>query len=174
MPSNNATAATFNLDDVSGKFQDESDRACVALAAAELHAELDSLFKRHLDADHQLLEDGQPLGAFSTRTRLARALGWIDDEIRHDLDLVRNIIEAMLELDGRLPFKYFQIAEWCGMLKVGEKFFGGPEVDGLDFCDGLNPTPLPVDDRAAVAARRRFEVTVELLAKHLKGLPEYH
>lgn len=170
MSTSNATFATFNLEDVSGKYSKESDRACIALGAAELDAELSVLFQQRLDGDHQLLGDGQPLGAFSTRIRLAHALGWIGDEIRDDLQQVRVIGDSMLAWYGGSPFKYFDLAERCGALKVGEKFFGSRELEGLDFCDGLNPTPLPVGDREVEAARRRFEVTVELLAKHLQVL----
>lgn len=170
MSSRNASANTFNIEDVSGKYSKESDRACIALGAAELHAELGLLFQRHLVGDHQLLAADGPLGGISTRIRLAHALGWLSDEIRHDLEQVRRISDTMLELNGAPPFKCFLIAEWSGALKVGEKFFGSREVDGLDFCDGINPIPLPVDDRAAEAARRRFEVTVELLANHLQDL----
>lgn len=170
MSSRSANADTFNLADVSGKYSNESDRACIALGAAELHAELGLLFQRHLAGDHQLLASDGPLGGISTRIRLAHALGWLSDEIRHDLGQVQRISDTMLELDGPAPFKCFLIAEWSGALKVGEKFFGSREVDGLDFCDGINPIPLLVDDRAAEAARRRFEVTVELLAEHIRAL----
>lgn len=170
MSSSNPAVATFNLEDVSGKYSKESDRACIALGAAELNAELGVLFQQRLDGDHRLLASDGPLGGISTRIRLAHALGWLSDEIRHDLGLVQRISDTMLELDGPAPFKCFLIAEWSGALKVGEMFFGSREVDGLDFCDGINPIPLPVGDLAAEAARRRFEVTVELLAKHIRAL----
>ena len=82
----------FDLNAFSGPFRAESDRACAVLGAALLDARLERLYDRRLrNGKEELLSSNGPLGAFSARIRVARALAWISEDVRYDLDQIRDI-----------------------------------------------------------------------------------
>lgn len=165
------SAVNFGLEHCEGKFHGESDRACVALGVAELHRQLGLLFQRSLRGDQrQMLAPDGALGGFSTRVHLAHSLGWVDDNVRDDLYAVLSIQDDAGRGFGRSPFFDCIAADRCGALKVAASLLGGGIEDGLGVLDDLSPGMPIVDEATARAARRRFEVTVDLLAKHIGGL----
>lgn len=165
------STVSFGLEPFDGKFRGESDRACVALGVAELHTQLGLLFQRRLRGDQrQLLASNGALGGFSTRVQLAHALGWLAEDARDDLHAVLSVQDTVEQGFGRSPFFDRIAADRCGALKVAAALLGDAIDDGPDAPDDLRPAMRPVDEATARAARRRFEVTVELLAKHIGGL----
>jgi len=78
------------------QFSDESDRACVILAAALLDSALETLLKTQLlpaSSGEDPLFDGPnaPLASFSARIEMALRLGMIDSGFARSLHLVRRI-----------------------------------------------------------------------------------
>lgn len=162
------SAMNFGLEHFDGKFHGESDRACVALGVAELHAQLGLLFQRRLRGDQrQMLASDGALGGFSMRVQLAHALGWLTDDARDDLHAVLSMQDNVEQGFGRSPFLDRIAADRCGALKVAAALLGDASEEGLGALDDLRPAMQPVDEATARAARRRFEVTAELLAKHI-------
>src|SRR5438132_1135672 len=75
----------------------ESDRAAVVLGAAFLDAQLEDLFRAKLvpftpqDSFDNLFTSNGPLATFSARINLAFSLGWVSDNVRRDLHVIRDI-----------------------------------------------------------------------------------
>ena len=108
----------FDLNAFSGPFRAESDRACAVLGAALLDARLESLYDRRLrDCKQELLSGNGSLSTFSARIRVARALAWISEDVRYDLDQVREIRnEFAHNFDHELSFSTQSIADKCRTL----------------------------------------------------------
>lgn len=167
------TIPQFDLNAFSGPFRAESDRACAVLGAALLDARLESLYGRRLrNAKEELLSSNGPLGTFSARIRVARALAWIDEDVRFDLDQVRSIRnEFAHNVDHELSFSNQSITDKCRTLRVAQVL--------LDANEHAAATPHPnfgADVIRAMGAvfkppRQRFEITVEMIAQHLDELP---
>lgn len=166
------TPTECGLDPYQGIFSSESDQACIALGANLLHDELGNLLRDRFQGDQRaLLQSGGPLGALATRIQLTHALAWISDEVRDDLHRVLAIKERSMPGNQKAPFTDCITSDFCGALKVAEVLLGDGRNDGLGVHDGISPIAPPVGETAAKAARYRFEVTVELIARHLKRLP---
>ena len=77
------------------EFMNESDRACVILASAEMEVRLELLFIRFLKTNADLRKDlfsfAGPLGSFSARIKMAYALNLITKDFYSTLDLFRAI-----------------------------------------------------------------------------------
>jgi hypothetical protein len=163
----------FDLNAFSGPFRAESDRACAVLGAALLDARLESLYDRRLrTAREELLASSGPLGAFSARIRVARALAWISEDVRYDLDQIRSIRnEFAHNADHELSFTTQSIADKCRSLRVAQVL--------IEANEHAAATPHPNFSEALIRGmgavfnppRQRFEVTVEMLAQHLDDLP---
>jgi DNA-binding MltR family transcriptional regulator len=71
----------------------ESDRGCALVGGAILDEALADLLRAALapDTDANLFGQDSVLGAFSSRIKLAKAIGLINATDFHDLDLVRKI-----------------------------------------------------------------------------------
>lgn len=77
------------------EFMNESDRACIILASAEIEHRLQLLFEKVLHTNAKLRRDlfgyRGALGGFSTRAKLAYALGLIDKQFFDYLEEFRAI-----------------------------------------------------------------------------------
>jgi DNA-binding MltR family transcriptional regulator len=77
------------------EFVDESDRACVILASAEIELRFQQLFEKVLVTNSKLKKDlfdfRGPLGGFSSRVKLAFSMGLIDKEFFEVLEAFRAI-----------------------------------------------------------------------------------
>ncbi|WP_416140026.1 hypothetical protein ACM26W_06530 [Halomonas sp. HK25] len=169
----------FDLDTFSGTFRSESDRACAVLGAALIDERLKQLFDRRLHySNASLLSHSGVLGSFSSRISIARALTWISDDVRFDLDQVRDIRNKFAHnADHELSFTDQSIGDKCRTLKVAQTL-----IDAHEALANLPParfSPQVIRSMASVfqSPRQRFEVTVEMLSQHLDELgstkPEY-
>lgn len=74
---------------------DESERACVIIAAARLDIDLEHLIKHvlhhHPGDNDPLFEGDRMLGTFSAKISLAYRLGIIAPDLEHSLQMVRKI-----------------------------------------------------------------------------------
>lgn len=169
----------FDLNAFSGPFRSESDRACAVLGAALIDERLKRLFDRRLHyLNEALLSHSGVLGSFSSRISVACALTWITDDVRFDLDQVRDIRNKFAHnADHQLSFADQSIADKCRTLKVARTL-----IDAHEALANVPPKTVCPEIVRAMAAlfqspRQRFEITIEVLAQHLDRLgptkPEY-
>lgn len=166
--------ATFDLNAFSGPFSSESDRACAVLGGALLEARLESLYNRRLrNYKTELLYNEGALAAFYARIHVARALAWISEDVRFDLDQIRLIRNDFAHnADHQLSFADQSIADRCRTLRVAQVL--------IDAHEHAASTPHPNFSAELIRAwgakfqppRKRYEVTVQMLAQHLEELPE--
>lgn len=163
----------FDLNAFSGPFRTESDRACAVLGAALLDARLESLYDRRLrNSKEELLSSNGPLGAFSARIRVASALAWISEDVRFDLDQIRSIRnEFAHNFDHELSFANQSIADKCRTLRVAQVLIDANEHAASAPHGNLTAAAIRAMGAIFQPPRQRFEVTVEMLAQHLDGLP---
>ncbi len=162
----------FDLNAFSGPFRKESDRACAVLGVAFIDERLKGLFDRRLHySNSSLLAHNGALGSFSSRIAVARALCWISDDVRYDLDQVRDIRNRFAHnADHELSFADQSIADKCRTLKVAGTLIAANET--------LAAGPPVLFSSGAIRAmgsifqgpRERFEITIEMLAQHLEEL----
>jgi DNA-binding MltR family transcriptional regulator len=73
----------------------ETDRGCALMAAAFLENELESLIRLKLIGTKsqidEMFEFNGPIGTFSSKIKMAYALGLISEQISKDFDLIRRI-----------------------------------------------------------------------------------
>jgi Mannitol repressor len=163
----------FNLNAFSGPFRAESDRACAVLGAALLDARLESLYNRRLrNSKEELLSSNGPLGAFSARIRVARALAWISEDVRYDLDQIRSIRnEFAHNFDHELAFSNQSIADKCRTLRVAQTLINANEYAASTPHRNFSTDVIHAMGAIFQPPRKRFEVTVEMLAQHIDELP---
>lgn len=163
----------FDLNAFSGPFRAESDRACAVLGAALLDARLESLYERRLrNFKEELLSNSGPLGAFSARIRVARALAWISEDVRFDLDQIRSIRnEFAHNVDHELAFSNQSIADKCRTLRVAQVLIDAHEHAANTPHRNLSAAAIRAMGAIFQPPRNRFEVSVEMLAQHLDELP---
>ena len=162
----------FDLNSFSGRFRSESDRACAVLGAALLDARLESLYHRGLRClKDELLSHAGPLGTFSARIRLARALAWISADVQYDLDMIRSIRnEFAHNFDHDLSFGDQSLANKCRTLKIAQVL-----IDANDHAASTPHANFSADVIRAMRSvfespRQRYEISVEMLAQHLDDL----
>jgi len=169
----------FDLDTFSGTFRSESDRACAVLGAALIDERLKQLFDRRLHyANAALLSHSGVLGSFSSRISIARALAWISDDVRFDLDQVRDIRNKFAHnADHELSFTDQSIADKCRTLKVAQTLIDAHEALANRPPNRFSPQVIRSMASVFQSPRQRFEVTIEMLAQHIAELaptrPEY-
>lgn len=165
---------SFDLNAFSGPFRAESDRACAVLGAALLDARLESLYNRRLRCfTDELLSNNGPLGTFSARIRVARALAWISDDVQYDLNLIRTIRnEFAHNFDHALSFADQSIADKCRALRVAQVLIDANESAASRPHRNLSAEVIRAMGAIFQPPRQRFEVTVEMLAQHLDELAE--
>lgn len=163
----------FDLNAFSGPFRAETDRACAVLGAALLDTRLESLYARRLRTfQDELLSSSGPLGPFSARIRVARALEWISEDIRYDLNQIREIRnEFAHNADHQLSFANQSIADKCRNLKVANVLLEANEHAATTGHPNLSTAVIRAMGSIFQPPRQRFEVTVEMLAQHLDELP---
>jgi hypothetical protein len=163
----------FDLNSFSGAFRAESDRACAVLGAALLDVRLESLYNRRLrNSANELLSGNGLLGAFSARIRVARALAWISEDVRFDLDQIRSIRnEFAHNVDHELSFSNPSIADKCRTLRVAQVLIAAHEHAAVAPNRKLSSDLIRAMGAVFNPARQRFEVTVEMLAQHIDDLP---
>ncbi len=161
----------FDLNAFSGTFRAESDRACAVLGAALLDARLESLFRRRLRChEDQLLNNG-PLGTFSSRIRVSRALAWISSDVESDMNVIRGIRnEFAHNFDHRLSFGDQSIADRCRNLKTAKVLIEANEHAASTPNPNCSSELIRAMGSVFKSPRQRYEVSVELIAQHLEDL----
>jgi DNA-binding MltR family transcriptional regulator len=173
------TRRSFDLNAFSGPFRSESDRACAVLGAALLDERLKQLFDRRLHyANEELLSHSGVLGSFSARISVARALAWIADDVRFDLNQVRDIRNKFAHnADHELSFADQSIADKCRTLKVAQTLIEAHEALAARPPARFSSQVVRAMASVFQSPRQRFEITIEMLAQHLDELestkPEY-
>lgn len=164
----------LDLEAFSKKIRGETDRACAVLGGAMLDARLESLFRRRLSChEEELLSGFGPLASFSSRTKIANALAWIDDDVFRDIEVVRGVRnEFAHSFDLDLSFENASISDRCKNLLAARSFIEGMSVGlsdnsgGLRFGSGLIESLL----NTLRPPRARFELTVEFLSQYIDGI----
>jgi hypothetical protein len=142
------------------------------LGAALLDARFESLYDRRLrDSKQELLSGNGSLSTFSARIRIARALAWISEDVRYDLDQVREIRnEFAHNFDYELSFSTQSITDRCRTLRVAQVLIDANEHAAATPHRNLSATVIRAMGSVLKPPRQRFEVTVEMLAQHLDEL----
>ena len=96
MKSNRNSRVEIEWSGFFDELQSETDRGATILASVWieklLERKLVTLFTEgNSDARRKLFDFSGPFSAFSSKILAAYCLGWIDSDIRHDIDLVRKI-----------------------------------------------------------------------------------
>ena len=78
------------------ELKDETDRGCAILAVAWIDHLLERRLGAHFsggnsDARRKLFDANGPFSPFSAKVTAAFCLGWLDADLRHDLDVIRKI-----------------------------------------------------------------------------------
>ena len=173
------SAPPFDLSALSGSFRSESDRVCGVLGAALLDERLKQLFDRRLHySNDQILKHNGVLGSFASRIAVARALVWIADDVRFDLDQVRDIRNVFARsADHELSFSDQSIANKCKTLRVAQTLVDAHEELATRLPSHFSSAAIPAMTSVLQSPRQRFEITIEMLAQHLDELertnPEY-
>jgi hypothetical protein len=171
------TNKPFDLNAFSSRFAAETDRGCGVLGGALLDERLCSLLERRLviptDREREaLVGQSGPIGTFSARIKLARALAWISEDVHWDLERIRTIRNAFAHgFDHDLDFSDQSIAGHCRNLRAAKTV-----IDYLAYRVG-NPGPKLSSDVYRAwetkfsSARWRYQLAVEFIAQHLNELP---
>lgn len=163
-----------DLNEFDSRLRSESDRSAALLAAALLDAQLESLFRARLKhhQDRLLGFDG-PLATFSTRIKLAMALGWIDQDVEGDLDIIRNIRNRFAHsFEQDMTFEETEIKGWCSSLRTIQAYLTGFDR-AKDRLQRNFSSKLIADWRGIMEPpRARYLVATNWLAQHLTEIME--
>jgi DNA-binding MltR family transcriptional regulator len=99
----------------------ESDRGVALIAAAYLDATLESMLRKYLVDDavvvDELFKHPGALSGFSARIRMAYCLGLIGPDLRHNLDIVRDIRNDFAHDIEHTSFDTDSVRDRCSNLK---------------------------------------------------------
>ena len=162
----------IHLNEFSKRFREETDRACAVLGAALLDDCLERLFRRSLRAHaDELLEANGVLATFSARIKLSRSLNWINDDVEHDLNVIRRIRnEFAHSFDHALSFSDGPTANRCQSLRTARALLDGHELAASRPQKHLSPEIIKAMASVFDPVRSRFEITVEFIAQHIDTL----
>lgn len=162
----------FYLDAFSIHLDAETPRGCGVLGAALLDAKLKSLFRRRFRAFHNdLLGKTGPLGSFGVRILTARALAWISEDVRVDLDNIRRIRDNFAHNDDHmLDFNNPSITDRCANLRTSQAFINGFDTAAA-APRNLSSQVIRSMQSTFATSRWRYQLTVEFLAQYLDDLP---
>lgn len=155
----------------------ESERASIVLGSALLDEKLKQVFKRKLSCFVDKLVDGMgPLSTFSSRISLARALEWISEEVRSDLDTIRKIRNDFAHsIDYNLSFFDDSVKTRCENLKTSQAYIGGFDDAANAWkpgTRGLTPAGFRAMQSVFTSPRKRYELAVSFLSQYLDEVPE--
>lgn len=160
----------------------ESDRGCAIIGCSLLEEHLGKILRAKMArcADGKqveaLFEGYGPLSTFSAKIAVCHAFGFIDDKLRHDLDIVRRIRNKFAHEYGKREFfdndTFQQLSGIRCSYPLGTLDMPGATLDGLkatilEFSpsDGKEPKDIEVS-----AAKGKFLFTVLLLSQRLAPL----
>lgn len=161
---------SFDFDTLFAKLNSETPRACAVLGGALLHDRLGELIRRRLSfLQDELLGELRPLGTFSGRTLLARAMDWIVEDARHDLDQIRKIRNAFAHRYERdFSFDDMSIAGRCRGLRTAQAFLTGLDDSAIAPDQVLDAHALQDIRDRLTTPHGRFELTILFLLQYLE------
>lgn len=133
------------------ELKEETDRGCAFVGAAMLDEHLRQLLGAFFVDDseevgHLLDNADAPLGSFSSRIRTAYCLGLISEEVKNDLNIIREIRNSFAHRLHGLDFDSESIRAYCGNLK-----------SCVELMDDMQMSP-----------RGNFEFTVIMMANWIR------
>jgi DNA-binding MltR family transcriptional regulator len=139
--------------------REESDRGCVLVAAAFLDEALEAILRSHMSQETHVVRDivgrlfrpDGPLGTFSAKISLCRALQLIDQQDYEDLDRIRGLRNHFAHSHNTAAFAEQHVKD----LAAGFSIFGDIHWVDKDGGDGVLP------------ARKRFVFAASWLAGSL-------
>ena len=160
------------LNDVNGwleEFQNESDRAAAVLAVAYLEAQLENVFRGFLvdskEVD-ELFGPDAPLGTFSSRRRMAYALGMLTPIQHRDLELLGRIRNKFAHRLHGLSFRSNEVFQLCDQLRTPKLFEAThfqPDVRGM-FVTAVALIAMELNALASRVGEQRRVVPKEVTA----------
>lgn len=176
MPKRKRPTTPFDLDTFSTQLGSETDRGCGLLGGALLDDRLAALLVRRLLASNerreQLLGQEGPLGTFSARIKLARALAWVSENVANDLDTIRGIRNEFAHgFDQQLSFDDAWIAGQCTKLTTAKAYLDGLKDRIANPGRSLSADVFRGMLRAFDTPRWRYRLTVEFIAQYLNDVP---
>ncbi|WP_292656181.1 MltR family transcriptional regulator, partial [Nitratifractor sp.] len=107
---------TSTLFTIVNELEKESDRGCALVAAAYLENEITALLlgffvEQGKSATKELFDFNGPLGTFSSKIKIAFALGLISKETQISLDVIRRIRNDFAHLQDPLNFDVKEILQ---------------------------------------------------------------
>lgn len=132
--------ASSEIDqDLYAELRGDSERAAVIFGAAVLDELLRQVLEAFMIADDneisELIGDSRPLGTFAARTRAAYCLGLIDDEEKHDLEIIRRIRNPFAHLIRTPSFeKEGELRDRALSLQIGKRFLNNQQRTSPRSC----------------------------------------
>lgn len=161
----------FNL--FNNVLQQESDRACIILAAAWIDRFLElklrnEFSKGNAKSREALFSENGPFSTFSAKLNAAFCAGWIDSDVFHDANIIRKLRNDFahtvdqVSLDGEKPRRLLeslrvphrQFTDW-GKLRVAKT------AEGICFYTGNRPSNAEED--LNVPGVLTFKITIPLV-----------
>lgn len=134
----NKPVTAQDLSDAHAEFQNESDRGCVLLGAAQVDFLLAKAIEKRLARGNEvsktlLFETNAPIGTFASRITVAYALGIIGPKTKADLGVIRDIRNDFAHTVGSLDFSNRSVADRCKNLQLPKAFASkhGREVQAI-------------------------------------------
>lgn len=164
----------FDRNAFFARMNSESERACAVLGGALLEAKLEDLFRRKLRCFHdELLRGSGAIATVFARIRLARALDWISDDARSDLDTIRGIRNDFgHSLDQNLSFSDRSIADRCANLRTAQAFIDGYEVAAVARNRNLSAEAIYAMQAVFKPPRWRYQLAAEFLSQYLDQITD--
>jgi DNA-binding MltR family transcriptional regulator len=152
------------------RFAKETDRACGVLGAALLEEYLKKIFEKRLHVpDKKLFAVQGPLGSFSAKINMAYSLGWIDADMKADLDTVRGIRNDFAHSwDHELDFKDQSISDRTHNLCSAAAFLEG--ITAKDNRKRFSDAVLNNVREKFSTPRWRFAIAIEFIVQLLNDL----
>jgi hypothetical protein len=105
----------------------DGPRGVASLASALMEQLLEGSIKYRMvkltsDEERDLFQGTAPLATLSARIRVAYAIGIIGKKVRRDLNLLREIRNALVHTRRRVTFETKEVAELCAT------FIGGKDI----------------------------------------------
>lgn len=156
---------------LSNEMYDAHPTATAILGAATVEHDLDEALRSRLARRdevlwHKLTGDNGPLGTFSRKIQIARALGAIDEATQHNMDIVRNIRNAFAHSKRLLNFDHEGIAVELDRIKIPKyarrqhkeckAVKHGPKAAYVTLCHCISMHLVKRSKKASVAATKRW------------------
>jgi DNA-binding MltR family transcriptional regulator len=146
--------------------------------AAMVDHELESLIRSRLartddDTWNDLVDTGGALSTFSAKITLGYALGYYDESIRHNLDIVRNIRNVFAHAKRSVDFSHELIVAELKRIKTPTKsgfkrdltaigkLTDGPQMSFAELCLIINSQLMAIQIRALKAKKKRLQMRLE-------------